>query len=75
MRYHHDCDNCRPLGQFEEFDLYVCPEQVGGPTVIARFGLDGDYLSGLCFADTVPALGEAKRLAVAAGWLAGPNAE
>lgn len=68
-RYEHDCENCKPLGAFKEFDLYVCPTQITGPTVIARFGTDGDYKSGLCFADSDPELGEAKRRAIEAGHL------
>ena len=48
MRFEHDCDQCIPLGEFEEYDLYYCP---GEPTVIARYDNDGgDYGSGLTFA-------------------------
>ena len=45
-RYQHYCDNCIFLAKFNEYDLYFCP-QGGDPTVIARFGTDGDYLSGI----------------------------
>ena len=69
MRYEHDCANCKPLGEFDEFDLYFCEQGGVGPTVIARFGPDGDYFSGMCFADAMPELGEAKRRAIAAGLL------
>lgn len=68
-RYQHDCDKCHSLGPYQEYDLYVCPEGID-PTVIARFGPDGDYLSGLCFADRIPQLGEAKRRAIIQGLLA-----
>lgn len=44
-RYEHDCRSCRYLGQWNEFDLYYCPQQ-GLQTVVARFGKDGDYASG-----------------------------
>jgi hypothetical protein len=56
------------LGEWKEFDLYFCPQH-GVPTVIARYGPDGDYQSGLPAADAIPALGEAKRRAIAAGLL------
>jgi len=47
MRYKHDCEKCKPLGQFLEDDLYYC-DQGGRPTVIARYGDDGpDYVSGM----------------------------
>ena len=34
-RHQHDCDDCKPLGGLDEFDLYFCA-QMGRPTVIAR---------------------------------------
>ena len=46
--YPHDCDDCIPLGAFNNQDLYYC-DQLGMPTVISRFGIDGNYTSGLCF--------------------------
>jgi hypothetical protein len=61
-RYQHDCDECKPLGQHDEFDLYYC-DQHGMPTVIARFGEDGDYMSGMCFANSGP-LKEARTRAI-----------
>ena len=67
-RYKHDCDRCKPLGLFRKFDLYFC-KQVTGPTVIARFGTDGDYVSGLFGADYHAELGEARRRAIEAGYL------
>lgn len=72
--YQHDCPNCIDLGDHTQdghtFDLYVCPTQIGGPTVIARFGDDGpDYKSGLCFARPGTVLGEAKRRAEEKGVL------
>ncbi len=75
MRFQHDCDNCKPLGEFGDADLYYCNQQIGGPTLIARYSSDGaDYISGLCFADKVPALGEARKRAFDAGYLKTPNA-
>lgn len=41
------------------------------PTVIARYGPEADYYSGLVFADLNPAIAEAKRRAVEKGLL--PN--
>lgn len=51
----HDCDDCVFLGHFNpghrRTDLYYCPTE---PTVVARRGLDGEYLSGL--ESRIPAL-------------------
>lgn len=70
MRYEHDCSKCKPLGEFHEYDLYYCDQDaIGMPTVIARYGTDGDYLSGLRLASMNPALFEAKRRATEAGYL------
>lgn len=45
-RYTHDCDLCRFLGTFNEFDLYTCTKS-GYRTFIARHGDDGPaYTSG-----------------------------
>ncbi len=75
MRFQHDCDNCKPLGEFGDADLYYCGEQlIGDNTVIARYSDDGaDYTSGLALADKIPALGEARKRAIAAGYMT-PNA-
>jgi len=66
MRYVHDCSNCIPLGQYEEFDLYFCG---GQPTVVARWGDKGSqYQSGLHFArgdNPIKSLRAALDLAVA----------
>jgi hypothetical protein len=71
-RYRHDCEDCKPLGQFEQYDLYFCEQGFNGQlnTVIARFSDRGaDYISGLCFADQIPAIGEAKKRAEAQGYI------
>lgn len=48
MRYKHDCDKCKPLGTYAEYDLYFCEQGGDLDTVIARHGDDGpQYLSGL----------------------------
>ena len=61
-RYQHDCDKCRFLGHFNEFDLYACGQLAPGDegkifdkivvsTVIGRRSNDGgDYCSGTAFA-------------------------
>jgi hypothetical protein len=65
--YKHDCTNCTFLGQFEEYDLYYCP-QGNIPTVIARFSDDGpDYTSGLN--SRLPCLQAAQMLAIEKGLL------
>lgn len=46
-RYVHDCYKCEFLGVFKNYDLYYCgAEPVSGQTLIARYGPDGDYISG-----------------------------
>lgn len=62
MRHQHDCDKCISLGEHNEYDLYYC-EQGGLPTVIARFGPEGEYKSGMCFILVDPDLKEAARRA------------
>ena len=64
--HEHDCTNCTFLGNYENKDLYHC-DQNGNPTVISRFGSDGDYSSGMMFADVRVDLAEAKARAEALG--------
>lgn len=73
-RFVHDCACCIYLGDFSEngktVDLYA---HASGetPTVIARYGADGDYHSGLSFSyGASPALTEARRRAEERGLLA-----
>lgn len=67
-QHKHECDYCCFLGRFENYDLYFCKQKGAfAETVIARFGELGDYYSGMCFASTIPPLGEAKRRAQAKG--------
>lgn len=69
MRHKHDCSNCKPLGEFKEYDLYFCEQGVMMPTVIARFGDNGpDYFSGLGFRSMEP-LREAEMRAVKDGYI------
>lgn len=63
-QHEHDCDDCAFLGIHGDYDLYFCETN---PTVIARYGVDGDYISGLVFIPTMPILAEAAKRAVAAG--------
>lgn len=65
----HDCPACVFLGHVDKHDLYFCPRQVGGPTIIARYGVAGSYRSGLVFAAVDPLLGEAAARARARGLL------
>lgn len=53
-RHKHDCDCCVFLGHYDkgetQYDLYYCPQPaMPESTLIARFGPDGDYLSGMVF--------------------------
>ncbi len=66
-RFKHDCDICKYLGMYEEYDLYFCENE---PTVIARYSSNGpDYMSGLMFAteNRSKPLYEAKKLAIQQG--------
>src|SRR4051812_47685532 len=63
-RYPHDCIHCMWLGHYKEFDLYYCDGCIH--TVIARFGSEHKYNSGLCFVGhpNMPQLTEAACRAV-----------
>ena len=51
QRYGHECKNCKFLGQYNKFDLYVCAKENKINTVLARYGTaSADYLSGLDYA-------------------------
>lgn len=63
-RYAHDCEECIFLGQHTKHDLYFCS---ANPTVIARYGTDGDYISGIAVASRIPELAIALTLAINAG--------
>ncbi len=53
--YEHDCNTCVFLGTYtnpdtsDKFDLYYHPVDAHsfGETIIARYGIEGDYISGL----------------------------
>lgn len=49
--HNHDCECCHYLGSEstakDNMDYYVCEQGGAIPTVIARFGDDGDYYSGI----------------------------
>lgn len=66
-KHEHDCDYCIFLGQLGSYDLYFCPIEL--PTVIARFGSGGKYLSGMLAAQLGQCtfLAEALRRAVREG--------
>ena len=73
-QFEHDCATCHFLGRHvdpensQPMDLYAHTQ--GSATVIARTGIDGDYMSGLLFSyGSVPALTEARRRAQASGHL------
>jgi len=63
-RFRHDCERCRFLGIYDEFDLWVHPKDTeGSPTVIARYGEDAEYVSGLVMIEHHHALQECYRRA------------
>lgn len=46
-RYTHDCKACQFMGRWDEHDVWVCPKEPMGPSVIARQSDDPpDYASG-----------------------------
>lgn len=73
--FKHDCDRCTFLGRHtgddnhgngaRTVDLYVCARNGVIDTVISRHGTEGDYASGLIFAQMglIPSLVEALRRA------------
>lgn len=74
-QFEHDCNACVFLGHVDKHDLYFCPNDILGPTVIARWSSEGpDYSSGLCFICCNPLLHEAAKRAVQRGLL-DPNAK
>ena len=72
MRYKHDCEKCKPLGEFGSYDLYFCDHDswVSPVTVIGRFGdKPEEYSSGMELAEYAPELREAKKRALELGYL------
>jgi hypothetical protein len=77
--HQHDCSACIYLGSIRDrenaaagyqdrfIDLYLCPK--GTKTVIGRYGIDGEYTSGLGFADSSPVLAVAAMRAQILGHL------
>lgn len=66
--HEHDCDQCKPLGQFNGQDLYYCDQKPFGWTLISRFGKHGDYCSGGWKTENKQMV-EARRRAIAAGYV------
>lgn len=75
MPHHtHDCKACISLGDFSfmgtDYDLYICNKQADGVTLVARYGIDGDYASMSpkhITEDYHPCLREAKHRAIKEG--------
>lgn len=62
-RYLHDCMNCKFFGQYYGYDLWACIVEQEYPnpaiikTLIARYGEEGKYYSGIsCMAKNKPIL-------------------
>ncbi len=76
MRFKHDCEHCKPLGEFGEADLYFCDTPWIGVTVVARYGdEESDYVSGMELAKYQTDLKEAKKRAIADELLERPNVQ
>lgn len=76
MRFKHDCEHCKPLGEFGEADLYFCDTPWIGVTVVARYSdEESDYVSGMELANFHGDIKEAKKRAIDGGLLVRPNAE
>jgi len=65
--HEHDCDQCIFLGTSRGRDLYFCNGH-RSPTVISRSGPDGEYESGIEFADKEPTLALALIRAIRLGY-------
>jgi hypothetical protein len=65
-KHKHDCDTCIFLGlsQDGQFDLYYHPGKPPYETLIARYGSNGDYKSGMFMVGLDPHITEAHQLAV-----------
>ena len=74
-KWEHDCPGCIYLGSrshYEyEYDLYYCPPNKfsAKPNLVARRGVDGDYVSGLDWVEREPMLAVAAILALREGHL------
>lgn len=74
MRFKHDCGHCKPLGEFDEADLYFCNTPWIGVTVVARYSdEESDYVSGMELAKYQTDLKEARKRAIECGLLVRPN--
>lgn len=66
----HNCDCCTFLGTYKyKYDLYYCGNAIPCPTVIARYGEDGDYISGIPFITNDEVLAIAAQRAIDKGLL------
>lgn len=53
--HEHDCERCVFLGSsVDESDWYVCDQGIGHPTIVRRYGEDGDYESSISMLHRVP---------------------
>ena len=76
MRFKHDCEHCKLLGEFNEADLYFCDTPLTGVTVVARYSDEGsDYVSGMELARHQADLKEAKKRAIEYGLFVMPSVD
>ena len=48
MKFQHDCERCKPVGEVGPYDLYTCPDTHGHTTYIARFADEGGSYASMC---------------------------
>ena len=68
-RFENEGPNCIYLGPNGNYDLYIHLTEGGSiSTVIARYGPEGEYISGIPFISRYPQLREAADRALALGY-------
>ena len=77
LNYTHDCEACISLGTYEvskgdyegKYDLYYCPADIFGPTIVVRYGNEGpEYYSFIGRKTSNPAMIEALKRVDEKGW-------
>jgi hypothetical protein len=71
--HQHDCNRCIFLGNYYKSDLYICLDSSHPSlsTIICRYGIDGDYSSGLSFVFSSVGLNRGLKMADECGYITG----